>query len=175
MGEGTPPSVPGDAGAGRGGPPPGLLEVGRVDRPHGLAGEVVVSLVTDRLERVAPGSVLQTDAGPLEVRTSRPFRHRHLVTFVGVADRTAAEAIAGRFLYAEPLDDPGTLWAHELIGCVVEDAQGVVRGTVVALEDNPASDLLVLDTGALVPLRFLVGDPVDGRIVVDVPPGLFEL
>ena len=43
---------------------------------------------------------------------------------------------------------------------------------------NPASDLLELDSGALVPLRFVVGGvetTPEGRVVrVDPPPGLFE-
>ena len=41
--------------------------------------------------------------------------------------------------------------------------------------DNPAADLLVLDTGALVPVVFVVGTPHDGVIDVDTPDGLFEL
>lgn len=174
----------GEACSGRSDPPTaGLLEVGRVDRAHGLAGEVVVHLLTDREERVAPGSLLHTHRGPLRVQASRPHQQRHLVRFEGIADRAAAQALAGRRLFAEPIDDPDTLWAHQLIGCRVRDTQGVDRGTVVALEHNPASDLLVLDTGALVPLRFLVEGPAPTTgpppqqdvLVVDTPPGLFDL
>lgn len=48
---------------------PDRLEVGRIVRPHGLAGQVVVELVTNRLERVAPGASLSTaDGRPLVVR-----------------------------------------------------------------------------------------------------------
>ena len=47
-------------------------------------------------------------------------------------------------------------------------------GVVEAVEANPASDLLVLDTGALVPLRFVIRVD-DGRIEVDAPDGLFDL
>jgi len=36
-----------------------LLEVGRIARPHGLAGEVVVALTTNRTERLAPGPTRQ--------------------------------------------------------------------------------------------------------------------
>ena len=55
------------------------------------------------------------------------------------------------------------------------DPDGTGRGTVEAVQENPASDLLVLDTGALVPLRFVTGRDDEGRVVVDVPAGLFEL
>jgi len=33
-----------------------LLEIGRVARPHGLSGEVVVELFTNRHERLHPGA-----------------------------------------------------------------------------------------------------------------------
>ena len=56
---------------------------------------------------------------------------------------------------------------------------GVDHGPVVAVQANPASDLLELDSGALVPLRFVVGGVEhdrDGRVVrVDPPDGLLDL
>jgi 16S rRNA processing protein RimM len=150
-----------------------LLEVGRIAKPHGLKGEVIVELVTDRVERVAPGSVLESDEGPLEILRSSPHQGRWIVAFAGVADRTAAEALRNRTLMAEPLDDPDVLWVHELIGAAVIDREGRHLGTVTTVEANPASDLLVLDGGGLVPLRFVV-DRVPGQVTVDVPDGLIE-
>lgn len=150
-----------------------LLEVGTVVRPHGLKGEVEVRLVTDRLERVAVGSVLHTDGSPLEIVASRPFQDRHLVTFAGVVDRAGADALRGTLLRAAPLDDADALWVHELIGSAVVDLGGTRHGTVVAVEANPASDLLVLDDGRLVPLAFLV-EAADGTLTVDPPAGLLD-
>src|SRR4051812_31210435 len=135
-----------------------MLLVGRVDKPHGLRGEVVVSLTTNRDERVAPGARLYLDSADgreLTVLTSIPFTHRWIVSFDGVFDRNGAEGIAHRDLYAEPLDDPDALWVHELVGKRVVDQGGADRGPVVAVEANPASDLLVLESGALVPMRFV--------------------
>ncbi|MEI2698056.1 MAG: hypothetical protein V9E94_06825 [Microthrixaceae bacterium] len=43
-----------------------LLEVGRITKAHGLRGEVVVWLSSDRTERLAPGSVFHTGSGILE-------------------------------------------------------------------------------------------------------------
>ena len=43
-----------------------------------------------------------------------------------------------------------------------------------AVQANPASDLLVLDGGQLVPLRFVV-EHGPGRVVIDPPAGLLEL
>jgi 16S rRNA processing protein RimM len=152
--------------------------VGRIARAHGIRGEVVVSLTTDRLERVAPGAVLTgPDGRAYEVRASRPHQGHHIVAFAGVPDRNAAEALRGTVLHAEPLDDPEALWVHDVVGAIVVDVGGTTHGEVVALEVNPASDLLVLDSGALVPLTFLVerreGDPP--TLVVDPPAGLFDV
>jgi 16S rRNA processing protein RimM len=151
-----------------------LLEVGRVAKPHGLRGEVIVHLVTNRQERVAVGAVLLSDAGPLEVLTSTPHQGRWIVAFAGVETREAAEAIRGVVLRAEPVDDPDALWVHDLIGSAVVLASGEAVGTVAAVQANPASDLLVLDGGQLVPLRFVVSR-APGRVVIDPPEGLLEL
>jgi 16S rRNA processing protein RimM len=151
-----------------------LLEVGRVDRPHGIRGEVAVSLVTNRVERLAPGAVLQTDNGPLTVRSSRPHKGRHLVVFEGVHTREAAEDLKGTVLLGEPIDDPDEVWVHDLIGSRLIDQHGVDRGCVVGVIANPASDLLELDSGALVPMGFVVTVEPGQPIEVDVPRGLFD-
>jgi 16S rRNA processing protein RimM len=155
--------------------PPQLLEVGRITKSHGLRGEVVVALTTDRSERLDPGSVLATDRGPLVVVGSRPHQDRWLVVFEGCVDRTSADELRGLVLRATPLEDPDELWVHELIGCTVLDADGLSRGTVESVIANPAADLLQLDDGTLVPVVFVVGPPEGGTVVVDAPEGLFDL
>ena len=152
-----------------------FLEVGRITRAHGLRGEVVVSLISDRHERLAPGAALESQRGTLVVVSSRPHQKNWIVQFEGIEGRDAAETWRGVALSAEPIDDPDALFVHDLVGCRVVDAQGGDRGVVTALQANPASDLLVLDGGALVPLVFVIGSPADGVIRVDTPPGLFEL
>jgi 16S rRNA processing protein RimM len=156
-----------------------LLEVGYVARAHGLRGEVIVELITNRTERLAPASVLETDAGPLEVRAARAHGGpgRWVVAFAGVSDREAADGLRGTTLRARPveaIDGDDTLWVHEVIGSEVVEADGTPRGHVTDVQANPASDLLVLDSGALVPLRFVV-EHRPGRLRIDAPPGLFDL
>ena len=153
-----------------------MLEVGRVAKPHGVRGEVVVELRTDRTERVAPGAVLVTkDDRRLEVLASRPHQHRFIVSFDGVVDRAGADALHGAVLLAEPLDDPDELWTHDLIGAPVVDVHGADWGEVEAVQANPASDLLVLRSGVLVPAVFLVERRADGVVVIDPPEGLADL
>jgi 16S rRNA processing protein RimM len=154
-----------------------LLEVGRIDKAQGLRGEVVVTLTTTETSRLAPGSELVAGDRPVVVAESRPHQHRWVVRFEGVGTREQAEELARAVLRAEaPAEtDPDDLWVHELVGTAVIEADGTERGRIEAVQDNPASDLLVLDSGALVPLRFVTGRDADGRVVVEVPPGLFEL
>ena len=140
-------------------------------KPHGLRGEVVVELVTDRVERMAPGSRLSTPGGALEVARSSPHGHRWIVAFSGVADRDGAESLRDVVLSAPPLEDPGALWVHQLVGADVVGPDGQPYGRVREVEANPASDLLVLDDGGLVPLRFVVSHE-PGRVVIDPPAGL---
>ena len=154
--------------------PDSLLTVGWIRRAHGLQGEVVVRLSTNRTERLDPGTILFTADGSLEVEASRPNGVDHLVVFAGVADRTDAERLRGSELLAEPFADPEELWVHELIGSTVTDQTGTNRGVVREVEANPASDLLVLDSGALVPVRFITSTE-RGAVTVDVPDGLFDL
>jgi 16S rRNA processing protein RimM len=161
-------------GAAAGQPGDALLEIGHIGRAHGLRGEVVVHLVSNRDERVAPGAVLVTARGQLTVRSTRANNAQRLVAFEEIPDRTAAEAWRGVTLLGEPIVDDRELWVHELVGCDVVEVDGTRRGQVTAVVANPASDLLELASGALVPLRFLVRRDA-GTLVVDVPEGLFDL
>jgi 16S rRNA processing protein RimM len=150
------------------------LEVGRIAKSHGLRGEVNVALTTNRAERVAPGSVLFDGHDDLVVVSSRPHLERWIVAFEGIDSREAADALRGRALWAEPIEDPDTMWVHQLIGARVVEVDGTERGTVDAVQSNPASDLLVLDSGALVPLTFVTGRAAD-VVTIDPPEGLFDL
>ncbi len=132
--------------------------------------------VTNRTERFDAGSRLWVDGVERAVVGSRPHQDRWLLRFDGVAYRTAAEALRGAVLTAEPLDDApeGEVWVHEVVGAEVVDRAGVVLGVVTAVEANPAHDLLVLENGTLVPMVFVV-EHTQGRVVVDVPEGLLDL
>jgi 16S rRNA processing protein RimM len=153
-----------------------LLEVGRIVKVHGLKGEVLVELFSDFPDRLNPGSVLtRADGGELTVKSSRVHQGRWLVFFEGVSGREAAEALGRPTLLAERRDVPGAMWIDELEGCVVALEDGTEVGVVVAVEANPASDLLVLDSGALVPLRFVLSHDPKVRVVIDPPEGLLEL
>jgi 16S rRNA processing protein RimM len=148
--------------------------VGRVVRSHGRRGDTVVELVSNRPERTRAGATFDTDRGRLQVEQARPFGARWLVRFCGVVDRAGAEQLRGTVLRAAPLDDAAALWVHELVGArAVRAGDGTPVGRVVSVVSNPASDLLELEDGTLVPVRFVVGH-VSGQVELDAPPGLLD-
>ena len=176
----TPGSPPADARSGDQGPL-SHLDVGRVVKPHGLHGEVVVDQWTNVVGRFDPGTRfgarLQSGGAAvreLTVAASRQQGSRLVVRFEGTDDRAAAERLRDLVLEAPPLESVDELWVHELVGASVVTADGDEVGTVSAVEANPASDLLVLSSGALVPTRFVVSREPGGRIIVELPEGLLE-
>ena len=100
-------------------------------RPHGLRGQVVVELWTNRLERMAPGARLRGPAGELEVLQASPHAAGRGAgrdgwsSFRGSRQpREDAEALRGAVLTAAPLADAEAWWVHELIGAEVVDPIG---------------------------------------------------
>jgi 16S rRNA processing protein RimM len=174
-----------------------LLVVGRILRPHGVLGEVVVDVRTDEpAERFTPGSVLVTDPGrrvapdvpaSLTVETVRPHQDRLLIVFDGVYDRNIADGLRGVQLCVDSdtvpsSDDPDEFSDFELVGLAAVTSDGESLGEVVRVDHAPASDLLVLrrpDGGsALVPFVKAIVPEVDvagGRVVLTPPEGLFDL
>ncbi len=149
--------------------------MGRITKTHGVRGDVLVLLTTERTERVAPGSVLHTDRGALTVQRSSPHHDRWIVHFEGFDVREEADRWRGVVLRAEPIEgDDEELWVHELVGATVSLADGTPVGEVREVQANPAADLLVLDTGALVPVVFIT-DRTGGALTIDPPDGLFDL
>lgn len=154
-------------------------------RVHGLRGEVVLEPLSDVPGRFDPGATLVVAGTPRTVASSRPHQGRLLVAFEGVADRTAAEALRGAEVTAEPVDltDTETYFAHELVGMAVVAEDGTWLGEVVdvvELPDAAGYDLLEVDTDGhrwLLPdaddlVEVADADGVDVLCVVDPPEGL---
>lgn len=133
-----------------------------------------MKFVSNRPERSAPGATFTTEQGPLRIERSRPLSDRWVVAFEGVTTRPGAERLTGAVLMAPALVDSEALWVHDLVGSQVVDAgDGRPIGMVAAVLANPASDILELEDGGLVPARFIV-DRQAGRLYVVIPPGLLD-
>ena len=171
--------------------------IARIGKPHGLRGEVTVQLHTDEPEaRLADGAVLSTEAPSgsgvpreLTVRSTRVHRGIWLVAFEEVPDRTGAEGLRGTRLVLDDADAPvaaedeDDVYPEEvLVGLTALSPDGTDLGEVVGLELGAAQDRLVVRradgrTGRVPFVAALVPtvDVPGGRVVLDVPPGLFDL
>ena len=131
----------------------GLIEIGRLGRPHGLRGEQALEPCTlTPLELHAIKSFLWR--GPdgatraLTLATARPANDRMLVRFVEAVDRDAAAALTnGRLLVqSDRLPDPGPDMAYnfQLSGLEVVTEEGRPVGTVAEIWPTPAHPVLVV-------------------------------
>jgi 16S rRNA processing protein RimM len=171
--------------------------VGRVGRPHGIRGEVVVGVRTDEPDlRFAVGASL--DAGPtadgetaptqiLRVDGKRWHSGQLLIAFAGITDRTAAGELTGSWLSVDssqlpPPPDPDEFRDHELIGLSVRTSAGQAVGVVTDVLHH-GQDLLVVRRAAdqseeyLIPFVKAIVPEVDvaaGVLVIDPPPGLLD-
>src|SRR5262245_24474461 len=130
-----------------------MITVGRIVRPHGHKGAVVVAPETDfAAERFAEGAVLQWNRGggpePVRITGSREFRGRWVVTLDGVTTMNDAEALRDlEFRVAEsalhPLD-PDAHYVHDLEGCLVSTLSGIEVGRVGGVNFGAGTPLLVV-------------------------------
>ena len=164
------------------------VEVGRVVKPHGLRGEVVVRVASDVSGRLAPGVEVWVGGVPSTVATARDHQGRPLVRFAHVPDRNAAELLRGAVVEAAPLDveELDTYLVSELVGLAVVGRDGTLLGTVSALVEMPAIagyDLLEVTTPEgrtwLLPAADELAEVVDDedglRLVVgELPEGLID-
>jgi 16S rRNA processing protein RimM len=159
-----------------------LLAVGRVSRAHGISGEVSVHKLTEVEGRFASGSVLQLEDGrTLTVEESRPHQQQLLVKFQEIPGRSEAEALRGEVLLvpsdATPDPPADAFWIHQVVGLEVFTEDGRSLGKIKEVEANPANDLWVTESGALIPAIRDVVQKVDleaGRVTIRELPGLLE-
>lgn len=166
------------------------VAIGRVGPARGVKGAVFVQPWTDAPEdRFAAGSVVLTEPaerGPLTVESANFSGPKLVVQFVGIADRTAAEALRGTLLVipgtARPeLDDPDEFYTSDLIGLAARTVDGAELGPIRDVLDIAGAEYLVLTvegTERLVPFVIAIVPTVDiagGFVIIDPPEGLFEL
>jgi 16S rRNA processing protein RimM len=169
-----------------------MAVVGRVARPHGIRGQVIVNLETDFPEdRFQPGAELFVhrngvpEIESLVITSVRFHQGRPVIALEGVADMDAAIALAGTELRVPverlmPLPG-GVFYRHDLIGCAVETREGSRVGLVADVEGTFAGSRLVVHTDqgdVLIPLAEAICttiDPAARRIVIEPPDGLLEI
>ncbi|WP_156254065.1 ribosome maturation factor RimM [Pseudactinotalea terrae] len=162
---------------------PAQVRVATLGAAHGLKGDVRLRLHTDNpAARLVPGARFTTDpweAGPLELVAVVEHSGSTYARFAGHTDRTAAEALRGIVLLADPEDEEDAWYPEQLAGLEARRPDGTVIGTVTGVQHLPAHDVLLLrePDGArtLIPFVTAIVPTVDvpgGFVVVDPPAGL---
>ena len=141
---------------------------------HGVKGELRLKLFSDSAESLAAHEKLYvggTERRLLAIRDGKMAVAR----FEGISDRSAAEALRGSLVEVErealPALEDGEYYHADLIGLNVADAAGISLGTVVAVDNYGAGDLLEIERDggkrSLIPFSPGIADLDDNRIVVD--------
>lgn len=162
----------------------GRLLMGRIGAPHGVRGEVkLTSFTVDPLAIARYGPLGTNRPGlTLEIVSARAVSKGIVARLKGVADRTAAEALRGVELYVErsalpAVTDPDEFYYADLIGLEARLTDGSVIGTVSAIPNYGAGDLIEVRDGRtgdtyLYPFTRVVVPDVrlgEGYLVIDPP------
>jgi 16S rRNA processing protein RimM len=167
--------------------------VGRIRKPHGIRGDLVVEGLCDEPEAIfaAGRRIFLSPIGPatapteMRITSARPFKEGWIVALHGLSDRNEVESWRGReFLVPDdelspPSDDE--LWLHEIVGSRVVQVDGTAVGEVVDLFEVPQGLLLDVRTArGVVSIPFVeaivVGvDRPSRTLTIDPPDGLLEL
>ncbi len=167
-----------------------MVVVGRIARPHGLRGHVIVNPETDFIgERFREGADvwvrLADGERRLRIAAARMQGASPVVDFDGLSRIEDVEGMGGLELRIpeaalQPLE-PGRYYEHQLVGCTVETRDGAGLGPVVRVEGGAGGSRLVVDGPrgeVLVPLSVDICVEIDvaaRRIRIDPPEGLLEL
>lgn len=142
---------------------------------HGVKGELRLKLFSDSIDSLARHERLFVGGVERRLIDVRSGGKGAIARFDGIADRTAAEQLRGLLVEVDrsalpPLEE-GEYYHSDLVGLQCVDRDGEPVGTVAAVENFGAGDLLdvELDDGrrSLIPFRDGIADLENGRIVLD--------
>ena len=158
--------------------------MGRIGAAHGIKGEVRITSFTEEPLALADYGPLATDKPGLmiEIESARATTNVLVARLKGVTDRNAAEKLNGVELYVDrdklpPTADEDDFYHADLIGLEARLIDGSVLGTVTAIPNFGASDLIEVRDGRsgdtfLSPFTKQVVPEVhlrDGYLVIEVP------
>jgi 16S rRNA processing protein RimM len=129
---------------------PAFLAVGKVRRPHGVAGEVQVEIYTDFPERLIPGTKVYLGGKGLPLTICRQRFHKDLLilAFEGYTTPEQAGLFRNQTLYIQSSQAPelpeGEYYFHELIGLPVMNESGKPLGEVTEILQTGANDVYVV-------------------------------
>jgi 16S rRNA processing protein RimM len=126
----------------------GRVCLGQFGAAHGVRGEIrLYSFTADPPAIAGYGPLESEDGRTFKIEAMRPAKDHFVARISGIADRNAAELLKNVKLYVprerlpEP-DEPDEFYHADLIGLTVVDRDGKKLGTVAALHNFGAGDLI---------------------------------
>lgn len=159
--------------------------LGVIGAPHGVRGQVrIKSFTADPLALGDYGALFDAKGATFEIADLRQAKGVVVATLKGVTTREAAEALGGTELFVardqlpDEILDQDEFFIEDLVGLTTADETGALTGTVVAVHNYGAGDMIEvrLQSGGqttLYPFTRAVVPDVDlaaGRLTL-VPPG----
>jgi 16S rRNA processing protein RimM len=162
--------------------------LGQIGAAHGLRGEVRLRSFTSDPAAITGYGPLETEDGRVfEIEAMRPAKDHFVARLSGVADRNAAEKLANLKLYVPrerlpQTNEPDEFYHADLVGLAVVDRAGKNLGSIIAVHNFGAGDLIEVRPEAggnteLIPFDAANVPAVDldaGKVVVDPPQGAFK-
>src|SRR3546814_193497 len=116
---------------------------------HGVRGEVRLKLFGEGVQGLRAFSAFDAGGRKLTLKSLRPANQGAVAQFAEITDRSAAEALRGTVLTvprsALPPLGEGEYYHHDLIGLACTSTDGTALGTVVAVENFGAGDILEIE------------------------------
>jgi 16S rRNA processing protein RimM len=142
---------------------------------HGVKGEVRLKLFSDSAASLARHEEVYVGGAMRRLLFARDGGKTAIARFEGIGDRSSAEALRGSLVEVDrsalpPLEE-GEYYHSDLVGLACVDREGQSVGTVVAVENFGAGDLLEVELldrkRSLIPFRDGIADLEEGRVVLD--------
>jgi 16S rRNA processing protein RimM len=131
----------------------GRIRVARIGAAHGVRGEMKLWSFTQDPAAVASYGPLETEDGKrrFEIEKMRAAKDHFVVRIVGIGDRDAAQSLCNVDLFVArdrlpPIEDDDTYYHADLIGLDAVTPEGVMLGTVTALHNFGAGELIEIAT-----------------------------
>jgi len=142
---------------------------------HGIGGEVRLKLFGQSAESLSRHAAVQVGDRQLTLKSVKPGGSAVIARFAEIADRSAAEALRGLQVTVPRASLPplaeGEYYHADIIGLACHDGEGDRLGTVVAVENFGAGDILEIERldgrRAMVPFRPGIADLEGDRIKLD--------
>ena len=142
---------------------------------QGVKGELRLKLFSDSIESLSRHDMLYVGGVERRLLAVRDSGKTAVARFEGISDRSAAEALRGSLVEVDratlPALEEGEYYHADLIGLEAIDRDGNRIGTVAAVENYGAGDLLEVELPdgkrSLIPFRTGIADLDGGKIVLD--------